>query len=145
MGYTHYWEQTRDLDPEEWKVFTDGVENLVTLVNRDGPVLVYEYDEPEKPPVVNKDMVRFNGNGDDGHETFLVTRVASPWAFCKTARKPYDSAVVACLCCLHSIGGHDVSSDGDWEDWIEGCDLAKKVWPDIVTGIPTSVVAGTEE
>lgn len=49
--------------------------------------------------------------------------------FCKTARLPYDTIVVACLAVLkHRLGeAIEVSSDGSRSDWADGVKLAKKV------------------
>lgn len=50
------------------------------------------------------------------------------FGFCKTAQKPYDKYVVACLIIAKSIFGKDVtiSSDGDLEEWQEGKALAEQ-------------------
>lgn len=49
--------------------------------------------------------------------------------FCKTARLPYDTVVVACLAVLkHRLGDSiHVSSDGTAKEWREGVALARKV------------------
>ena len=52
------------------------------------------YGDVDSKPVFNKDYITFNGVGDDAHETASVTKEASGFEFCKTARKPYDSVVV---------------------------------------------------
>lgn len=52
------------------------------------------YGDVDSKPVFNKDYIAFNGVGDDAHETASVTKEASKFEFCKTARKPYDSVVV---------------------------------------------------
>ena len=51
------------------------------------------------------------------HETLYISIDEFDWSFCKTARKPYDLLVCACLIATHEILGYDVSSDGDLEDW----------------------------
>lgn len=80
----------------------------------------------------------FNGCEEQSHETFRLgakpVDVDTPWNkgnekifdFCKTARKPYDTVVVACLAALADILGDDieVSSDGSPEDWKDGVKLA---------------------
>lgn len=52
------------------------------------------YGDADSKPVFSKDYIAFNGLGDDAHETAAVTKEASGFEFCKTARKPYDSVVV---------------------------------------------------
>ena len=76
----------------------------------------WEYDEPNQPPQVDGEVVRFNGRDEDGHETFMIERTGTSWEFCKTARKPYDVYVVACLILLHHYNPEFVwSSDGEGE------------------------------
>jgi hypothetical protein len=69
-----------------------------------------------------------NNNKDLGHEIFDLTPLprARAWdssldgfGFCKTARKPYDLMVKACLLiCKEYLGdGIEISCDGDDEDW----------------------------
>lgn len=80
---------------------------------------------------------------DLAHETFLVTTVLaeleqpdyakemSEWVFscCKTAQKPYDVVVTACLCRIAECGEQTVhvSSDGEESDWVAGSMLASMV------------------
>jgi hypothetical protein len=96
--------------------------------------------------LVTDEMVNFNGDGDDSHETFLFERHAIHDPFsgqasydkkskkrilfdaCKTAQKPYDICVVACLILakIHFGENIKISSDGDLADWEEGVKLVKK-------------------
>ena len=76
---------------------------------------------------IDEEEVRFNGVGDNGHETFYLSRVQFPrynrtdkskyFNFCKTARKPYDKYVVKVLILMEKYFGDDVEidSDGDWD------------------------------
>ena len=97
--------------------------------------MAYEDDSTEKP-AVTKDMIRFNGVGDDGHETFLLNREDKPaeWSsdqenvfnFCKTACKPYDIYVTATLILARFHLGEKnikISSDGIITDWEAGLSL----------------------
>lgn len=81
----------------------------------------------------------FNGCQEDAHETFSVDRsggksYSSPdekgrvFNFCKTARKPYDGAVTACLIALKHYFGDAVSigSDGYGDEWEPGRQLCQK-------------------
>jgi hypothetical protein len=79
-------------------------------------------------PAFGPDRVAFNGVEDDSHETFWVQPGAKDFDFCKTARKPYDLCVTACLIALkrHSPSSV-VSSDGGSEDWQAARDLCEKV------------------
>jgi hypothetical protein len=144
MGYTHYWRQLRDVKGAEWAALVDGAKKVIEQSAKDGVPLYFEYDSDMKA-IANGDEIRFNGRGDEGHETFLVTRkrrAFEDWerrfprapagtpSFCKTARKPYDRAVVAILAYMSSVlpDAFTVSSDGDPEDWRAGVRLAREAW-----------------
>lgn len=92
----------------------------------------------EGKPDLRLDKVIFNGQGNDSYETFLFEPYGnnpSPsgggkdFSFCKTACKPYDIVVVACLAiAAENLGeGIEVSSDGNRSDWVEGVALASRV------------------
>lgn len=140
MGYTHYFRQTRDLTFAEWANLTKAVDTLIKAA-RDVPVR-FEYDSSD-PPLLSDDMIRFNGVGDDGHETFILERIKQAklnyetqsvydnegaFSFCKTARKPYDFLVTASLLAAQHItgGAWNVSSDGDPTDWEDGKFIVEK-------------------
>ena len=102
-------------------------------------ILALEYTNVTTPPLVTNQEVRFNGKGEDGHETFHFqreTRIAdyqedkkSAFSFCKTAQKPYDKYVVACLIIAKIIFEKNIkiSSDGEIKDWQEGKEMVEKV------------------
>ena len=74
--------------------------------------------------------LKINGKGDNAHEDFALPehfRDNVEGSFCKTARKPYDIVVVACLCILKDKLGSafSVSSDGRYNDWQAGRNLAQ--------------------
>jgi hypothetical protein len=74
----------------------------------------------------------FNGIGDQSHEAFYLTRNGKGiMGFTKTARKYYDTVVTALLyrVAFRLQDGRAIGSDGDWEDWNEGRDLVKQVFP----------------
>ena len=149
MGYTHYWTQTRDFTPEEFGDIAASVRKIIeTATGREG---THNYSDsmPVQPlkicggdgtgePILSKEKIAFNGEGPNmDHETFylepkreLPYEGARPdqigWAFCKTAQKPYDVVVVACLTMLAQDYDFSVSSDGDAEDWHRGGQLAEE-------------------
>lgn len=100
--------------------------------------VAYEYDEPDREPVFSETEIRFNGVGDNGHETFYLSPEMRDFEFCKTACKPYDTAVVAVLCLLAHHTDVRVSSDGDPSDWEAGLAFAKRIEPGCE--IPDAVV-----
>lgn len=60
-------------------------------------------------------MVCFNGVGELAHEAFVIEKKGTD-DFCKTARKPYDLLVVACLIAAWQILNYRFSSDGFNQD-----------------------------
>lgn len=148
MGYTHHWYRPKTIKRSAWDVFKADVEKILANLPKltptaggyyaDAPVVVRFEDDNIGPPQVDDELVRFNGIGEMGHETFFVTRTVTPekwdrpkhkglfFAFCKTARKPYDVAVVACLCALKAAEPEvELSSDGDANERKEGAQLFK--------------------
>jgi len=136
VGYTNYWYTKPELKKAQFSSFAKDVKAL--LAKADVP-LAFEYDQTDKPPQIDNEVVRFNGHGENGHETFMLTRKTEvsgyssikkmAFAFCKTARKPYDKYVTACLILAKKHFGKDiqVSSDGEMSDWQEGKKLAEQV------------------
>jgi len=136
MGYTHYWYRPKELDSDR---FSDAIKDIA---------LVFSFTEGQKFPVgytyakqivdvyeLNRREINFNGIGEDGHETFNISDEYSNnedyWKFncCKTARKPYDTCVVACLIIFKHHLGDDIKimSDGNPEDWNKGLKLVQDV------------------
>lgn len=124
MGYTHYWYRTEKLDKEKFNKAAADCKKVTAWLKIP---IQYECDNPESP-VFNNDLIRFNGVEDDGHETFYIDQIFDGYRqerngklfhFCKTARKPYDTAVTACLIVLKHHFGDDIkiSSDGNPENW----------------------------
>jgi len=130
MGYTHYWKQKRSFTDNEWDTIQRCVKMVIASEEKKGIVL-RSWDGTGKPEVTSE-YVSFNGNEDTGddHETFRVDKnqpKKESWVsekdyknegafvFCKTARKPYDSAVVMALVVIQEIAptAIDISSDGD--------------------------------
>jgi len=105
MGFTHY-VRADGWNEEDEKGWKKALPIVKKILKRYKDIIQYESDDKRKP-VANKEKIRFNGIGDEGHETFLVLNSAKQndynkdnpgFTFCKTARKPYD--VVVCEVCL---------------------------------------------
>lgn len=137
MGYTHYCTQKSKLAQNKFNEFSRLVEKLLNTEDaRD--ILAYEHDVIDRPAEITNQLVCFNGKGEDGHETFIFSRITEiedyhedkkrAFGFCKTARKPYDKYVVAVLILAKLIFGKDVtiSSDGEINDWQIGKELVEK-------------------
>ncbi len=114
MGYTHYWERPIDIT----KDLAKALPNLRDVVARHKDLIAAEENMPDIPAIVSVGGIRFNGIGEEGHETFYVPRVCDSreearFSFCKTARKPYDIAVCECLLVLlWNCKGFALRSDG---------------------------------
>lgn len=148
MGYTHYWNQKRNFTPAEWRAIT--ADTRAVLDNPSlGIDLLYE-DDSNEPPLVDDDVIRFNGRLDDGHETFILERKRrAKWdyedadeykrygafEFCKTARKPYGAVVTAVLLIARHVapGAIKLSSDGDNTDWARGLAMAQAAGGESIT------------
>ena len=137
MGYTHYWDINSEVKENE----KEQVINEVKKLHKNLP----EYSETaggcyndtpikivgglgDGEPVFNDKVIWFNGEDENGHETFLINfeNVTSDW-FCKTSRKPYDMLVCLTLISLaNNIEGFSFSSDGWIEDWKPAFDFYRK-------------------
>jgi len=118
MGYTHYWTPKRT-NAEKFKDYS----NVCARLKKNLPENIQIGDATGdlgsgSQPKFSSKEVCFNGVGDDSHETFNVGLNQNDWDFCKTACKPYDLLVCACLLAAVDMLGYQISSDGDIEDWI---------------------------
>ena len=137
MGYTHYW-TSKDFTQKQWDKFKFVCDKL--LNNLPKKTNIAGGSSSDLPLIINrnsKDEFEFSNkcicfNGDTphqlklnhydlSHETFLIENVndggINDWSFCKTARKPYDLLVCACLIAAHKYLGFEIKSDGDLSDW----------------------------
>jgi hypothetical protein len=144
MGYTHYWSATRDFTASEWKDICAATRSVLSATD---VKIVREYDRPNDRPDILDDEILLNGSGDDGHETFYLSRdvPAAPdyrdegdpdFQFCKTARKPYDDVVVAILIAARDIApdAFSWSSDGYLEEHADGLALLNRATSMSVSG-----------
>ena len=146
MGYTHFW--SKNTKAKEKIVSATFKKNILKSIDIMGKIvkdsnLVAGWDGNGEPKIT-KNEIRFNGFGKmDSHETFSIK---SSWKgdfqLCKTARKPYDIVVVACLAVLKHYCGESVSisSDGKNDDYSEpsldeGVALAEKYIPELDTSL----------
>ncbi len=132
MGYTHYIYQKPELSLEQFKLFSDDCRTITELSN-----ISIQFDlDNNNPPQMTQKIVRFNGIGEAGHETFWLERTFTPeqydeiengfyFSFCETARKPYDEIVVACLYSAKYNFGSKIhlESDGKEKDRMVGREL----------------------
>ena len=144
MGFTRYFETHKNGIPvAAWKKILSDTRKLLSNLPThstnaggyysDDPLeIAFEDDQPNKAPEVSDSLIRFNGKGNLGHETFYFERKPempdyqkedgnkTVFAFCKTARKPYDLVVCGVLIVAAKHAGRyvTVSSDGDLSDWM---------------------------
>lgn len=120
MGYTHYWELPKKLTEEDREGMELAVPIVRKILERHANLVCFEANQPDDDPEVSKDRIRFNGKGDDGHETFLFNFRESTSDFCKTNRRPYDIVICEVLLVLNAlIPNLSIRSDGWEEGFIE--------------------------
>jgi hypothetical protein len=128
-GYTHYftWKQT----PDE-AALKSCIADMNRLIEARKGILVSP-DLPESTPgslKLNSTNVDFNGIGEKAHEPFVFPG-REGFNFCKTAWKPYDEVVTACLVVARDHfppSVLEIQSDGAWEYWKKGALLYSKVF-----------------
>jgi hypothetical protein len=146
MGYTHYWTHKKRFTNDQWDTIRTDVNAIIVMSQADGVEFGDAFGEKPLDNLTQcwgtDSVLVFNGLADDAHETFVIQqnrceqkywqdKSQRGWAFCKTARKPYDAAVVACLAYLVSVypTHFSASSDGNVSDWDDGLSLAKRALP----------------
>jgi hypothetical protein len=127
MGYTHYWRVNGKISQDVFEIFAKECE---VLANVSGIAIVEGLGDSGTLPEFTENLVSFNGEGSDSHETFYFNINSVGFNFCKTQEKPYDEVVTACLILANYYFNFvEVSSDGDKQDWAMGIALFKKVFP----------------
>lgn len=117
MGYTHYWEGSINSSDNNWEEFLKESDLILSTVSKRIKI-DYSIDN----------AISLNGIGADAHEDFYFSKSDSGFNFCKTARKPYDLAVVSILLLAASyFKGVEFSSDGNINDHQEGIKLLESL------------------
>ena len=125
MGYTHYWAfkptgKTPEQTAEQFKIVLDESKKILEA----HPGLVFGWDDEKEgffgEPILTPVEIEINGHEENDlcHETFFFKPDKHfDFAFCKTARKPYDLVVCLILISLaKNLDGFTFSSDGDMKD-----------------------------
>lgn len=125
MGYSHYWEISRNFTDEEWSAITAEANRIIGLAGKLDIKLGDALGDFE--PVVTTKRIALNGYGNAGCESFILLknkREAAEWErkrdndavfdFCKTRQLPYDAVVVSILFAANKIAKDaiQISSDG---------------------------------
>ncbi len=108
MGYTHYWyynpSKSKSGVPEPFTKALDEIKKYKAILESRG--LAVRGPMGEGSPQLTPEAIGYNGDASAGldHESFWIERdLQSPrdgFAFCKTARKPYDTLVCLSLIAL---------------------------------------------
>lgn len=138
MGYTHYWNQSRNVTKTAWAEISTDIGRILAHAKAVGIPLGNFAGEAGTSPSFDADGISFNGLDEDAHETFCLARERDLTAhnpsfnFCKTAYKPYDVVVAAILCYLESCHRQffTASSDGDLSDWQAPLAFARAALPE---------------
>ena len=117
MGYTHYWTPSKKKTKNDtYKLFMNYFNCMLDII-------------PDEIIVgtSTRQHLAFNGKDENSHETIVLNFTGKgEWNFCKTACKPYDKLVVACLLLAEELGINESwSSDGELPDFEEGAMLLK--------------------
>ena len=133
MGYSHCWKILHTA-PYELPDSTYHAIERELVGAWDAGVIQYEHDNAD-PPVIRPEKIRFNGIGDEAHETFLFKLAPdAEWVYkpddarvfdsCKTGRDRYDFIVCVTLALLkdglgdsvviHTDGDGPGSDDDEW-------------------------------
>ena len=151
MGYTHYWEFKNRVAPQDIKNGKEKFKGAVKLFKAclaecNGKTRYpnwgensFKYEVPMQlaggngcgEPIINETEVIFNGvrKDDNWNESFIICVDRDGWDFCKTARKPYDTAVCLALLSFKKVFGDDFeyTSDGGETEWAWAKSVFNKV------------------
>jgi len=148
MGYTHYFRRSETKHPQKkWNAFLEDAKKVacrfklcipqsIQFITDDDKIIKGDYEikigdgmGEGNPPEYTKDKIRFNGVGEEAHETLGIDRVSDDdFGFTKTAHKPYDLLVTATLVLYkHHFGKKvEVSGDGGPDGFQNGLDLVNE-------------------
>ncbi|KAJ5782237.1 hypothetical protein N7457_004011 [Penicillium paradoxum] len=134
MGYTHYYTIVGWDTPEWQRAWVQLIEAVRKIIEEakiplSGPT---QYDGKITSVVANcDDGIYLNGIGEHAHEPFVLCEPGA-WAFCKTARKPYDDVVSSILLRAWMLAPKnvDIGTDGEYDDWARARELCETLWPD---------------
>lgn len=117
MGYTRYYRVEGKLDPEKFKNYSKDCKVVCDYITEKFGHGIAGWDG-DGDPRFEDEGISFNGIGELSHESFGLGINSSGFNFTKTARKPYDRHVLACLILAKEYFGDNinVSSDGDNDD-----------------------------
>ncbi len=157
MGFTHYYTRPirKNHDDAKWTEFISNCIDVLHKLPED--IELGNGEGTTHDPIFDNTNVCFNGMDEEAHETFQITKVVPKqpdyrkgeteiFEFCKTARKPYDLMVCACLLLYKFHFWYvKVSSDGDIDDWKEAIALVVDSCPKTKTDLTTLLLENNLE
>lgn len=119
MGYTYYTRQSKPASDEQWTAICSDFAMFRVAALLGKPFPIQRESDDSSDVLMDDDCILFNGIEEDAHETFELNKEGHGFNCCKTARKPYDTAVVTVLILAnhHAPDVWEVSSDGDIQEW----------------------------
>ena len=127
LGYTHHWKLIKTY---KCMITKEVQEDIRKVLNKCKDILTGPEVVPTEDmlPEVTEKIITFNGRGEDAHEDFVFVPFSGP-NNCKTAKKPYDMVVTACLIILKVFYEEriEVHTDGLAKDWEHGANLLKAI------------------
>lgn len=122
MGHSQYWQFIDSVKPNESKE----IERLTTILIEDG-----ENKEVIENLAQSYRYIYFNGVKELIYEDFYIDfNVRNKRNWCKTALRPYDKYVVACLLMIKSVVNEKIKleTDADYKELEAGIDLFNKLY-----------------
>jgi hypothetical protein len=135
MGYTHSWTPTHTFSCFEFDRLRSAVKQIIATAALEPWSTGIELQRDDADEIwLNGSPLNGQAEDDVCHETFCLGRLHTSFQFCKTAQKPYDTVVVACLIAAQVIAleagfSMKLSSDGDEDDWRDGFALYEATFP----------------
>jgi hypothetical protein len=127
-GYTQYWTWKEKPDDKALKAC---IQEMRLIISARTNILANPDGNAGSTAIITETNVDLNGIGELSHEPFVFPGEPG-FNFCKTAGKPYDAVVTACLMVARDhfpIKTLEIDSDGDWNsgDWNDGANLYASV------------------
>lgn len=125
MGYTHYFEQKKIVNDQQWEAFEKDAKISLDYIHNKLNIVLMSNDD--NGIIINNERVNLNGDDtcDLDYETFYIEKDYPDFNFCKTERRPYDIAVCSLLLLAnhHMPDHYAIGSDGNFEDWKDAMEL----------------------
>ena len=135
MGYSHYWNIPQKIPEKEFRELQVTALQIVNTAAMDFNIIA----DIEVGTHGHDLFIVVRGINSDDHEPFFLEPSAYKFNFCKTARKPYDTIVVAILAYAEGRKLLTWSSDGDSDDHAKGFDLLNRSNVRAITRIKTAM------